>query len=338
MPALTLPRAAGALAAMLVTLAGSGCGDSSDPNLGGGGRGAEGTGGRGASLGPGTPAARAGGTVTSPPMPSGPVATVAGTSITRADYDRVRGSLARSSLCQQAVGSAKSGACSPAALARQALGLLIDARWLKLEAARRHVAIPGGRFDAVADQVGLGDLIARLAPALPGRVADGQARAYYRAHRSELVAPLVRDFQVATFPVAATASRARAAVGRGESFSAVAGRVSPGTKATVLKNVSRGNVGPFTRPVMFATPVGHAGSFSTRFGTTVYKVLSSRGGGPPPSYRRARRQVEASLRVKRDQQRTSALLASVRRRWQPQTMCAPAYFVELCAHAPKRSK
>lgn len=89
---------------------------------------------------------------------------------------------------------------------------------------------------------------------------------------------------------------------------------------------------------MFATPVGDAGSFLTRFGPTVYKVLSTRGGGRPPSYRRVRRQVKASLRVGRGQRRSAALLASVRRRWQPQTTCAPAYVVELCAHTSKRSK
>lgn len=183
----------------------------------------------------------------------------------------------------------------------------------------------------------LADLFARLAPAAPsGHVSDGQIRAYYRAHRAELVAPVVRDFQLATFPAAATARRARVAVARGESFPALAGRLSAGTKATVLKNVSSGNVGPFLRPAMFATPVGRAGSFPTRFGYTVYKVLSSRGGGRIPSYRRVRRQVKASLRIGREQQRTAALLASVRRRWQPQTRCAPAYVGELCANAPKR--
>jgi PPIC-type PPIASE domain len=173
-------------------------------------------------------------------------------------------------------------------------------------------------------------------------VSGAQVAHYYAAHRAQFVNPPVRDTLMVVTHSLARALKARAALGAGQRWAAVAKRYSVDSSALIggafavvggeqspaleraVFTAERGRtVGPVKAPPAAGAPV------ATYY---LFEVTGARPGSPQLVSEVAA-QIKQTLTQQLQQRSWAAFSGAYDKRWTARTLCAPGYVVAECRNA-----
>jgi foldase protein PrsA len=262
--------------------------------------------------------------------------------------------------------AARSGRQSQAQSRRQALQLLISAKWIEHEAAERGIVVSDEevrrsfehqkaqafpkerdyrkflrdtgrseadilfqiRFELLSNGI-REQVVAGVAPVTDSQIAD-----YYNRHRKRFADPERRDLRLVLTKRRTDAQRAKRALRSGRSWRAVTKRFSidPGTRRRGgrLDGLSKGAGVPELNRVAFKARKGQlVGPVKSQFGYYVFEVTKI-----TPARQRSLEEAKPTIRrllESENQQRAiDAFVKSFKAKWKARTECRPGYVVREC--------
>jgi foldase protein PrsA len=257
---------------------------------------------------------------------------------------------------------------------RIVMEFLIEAEWIKREAAERDVkvsdaevkrALAAQRQYAFSDpkdyrrfleNSGLGEeeLLYRMrVNSLQQKInekvrkdakvkepSDAEVKAYYEKNKRRFAQPETRTLNVVIAKTRAEALKARAALNGGQSFKQVADRYSIDEASkrqggTVL--VAEGQQSRAPEQAFTAKKGQLQGPINTPLGWYVFEVASITPGSKP-SFERAKQSARSQLKSQRQQKAVEAYEKEFNAKYRAITTCADDYKVPQCENGPKEEK
>jgi foldase protein PrsA len=292
-------------------------------------------------------------------VPGSAVATVDGESIDRQLYDRWLANAAKASK-----GADKQ------ALRSQVMQQLISYQWLEAEAEDRGITVGESdvrkafdrqreaSFPKAADYRKFletsgqteADLLLRVrADLLSNRireqvtkdlapVTDKQIADYYQKNKPRFANPERRDLRVVLTTRKADAERARAALGGGASWSAVAKQYSVDratrSQGGRMDDVASGQQADDFDKAVFGAERGElTGPVKTTVGYYVFEVTKVTRGGQQ-SREQATPAIKSLLAAETQQKAIDSFLTEFRTKWRAKTECGDDYRIKDCSNAP----
>jgi peptidyl-prolyl cis-trans isomerase C len=286
-------------------------------------------------------------------LPEDAVAKVGDAVITKSDFERAR-----------KVTSDRANPRDDGAKAR-AMDLLIKAEWMRQEAEARHVtvtdaevraAIDRGRKSGFLSQKNLqraGVTLHQLLPTIRNgqleikvtaqltepstRVSGQDVAEYYRHNKAKLIVDERRDVRLVIATTRARADAARAALGDGQSWKAVARKYS-------VHAASRENGGKVADVRKGNEQTGLLATiFRTRKGALVGPVKEGKSWAVfvvekiKPPFHATLEQARDEIKQLLSSTRRQRALAAFEKKYRAKTTCAPGYRVPRCDNGPKKA-
>jgi foldase protein PrsA len=255
-------------------------------------------------------------------------------------------------------------------LSSQVMRFLIRAYWYQAEAAKQHLNVTDAQvqqefatekkaqfptdagFQGFLAQTGQTQqdilflvrrtLIARkLVAKTTTSITSATIQSYYQAHSSQFGSPEARDLRIVRTSSSAQADAAKAALGKGQSWSAVASKYSidPATKSKggLLVGVTKGQEDQGLDQAAFSAPLNKVlGPVHGTFGFYVFEVTRIKAA----TQQTLAQATPAIQKLLQSQQQTNAQNAvdqQARKDWLRQTHCRSTYAMSDCSgyKAPK---
>jgi parvulin-like peptidyl-prolyl isomerase len=251
---------------------------------------------------------------------------------------------------------------------QEVLGFLISSQWVLSEADRLGVKVSDSevkkQFNKIKSQQfprqaefqkflqtsgqSVSDLLLRVRLNLlsqkiqqkitkKGQVSNAQAEKYYNNNKSKYGASEKRSVRLLSTKTEAEAAKAKKEVQSGQSFTAVAKRVSTDPTAKVnggvLNGVVKGQEEQTLDNAIFSAQKGVlSGPLKTPFGYYVYEVTSI-APGSQQSYAQAKQSIKTQLAATQGQEALTKFVKEFKARWKAKTDCRAAYQVADCKQA-----
>jgi foldase protein PrsA len=254
---------------------------------------------------------------------------------------------------------------------QEVMQFLIQAQWVQQEAEKRGVKVSDAEveksfedkkkqaFPKEADykkflkESGMSeeDLLFRvkldiLQPKLTQKVTEGKTKvteaditAYYRKNKKRFAQPQRRDLNLVLTKTKAKANQAKAALGSGQSFKAVAKKYSidQASKAQggKLPDVTKGQQDKAVDKAAFAAKKNAVvGPVKGQFGWAVLKVTKIKPASQQ-SLKEAKETIRNLLRGQKEQKALNTFIKDFRESYKDKTNCADDFRVAECKNAPK---
>jgi foldase protein PrsA len=172
-----------------------------------------------------------------------------------------------------------------------------------------------------------------------GDVSDDDIEEYYEENKERFAQPERRDLRVVLTKTEAKANEAKQAIESGESFKAVAKRLSideaSKTQGGKLPGVAKGQQEKAFDDAIFAAEEDTlTGPVKTQFGWYVFEVTKI----TPMSQQtleQAKETIRNLLKSEREQKALDDFVKQFREKYKDETKCADEYVIEDCDNAPK---
>ncbi len=257
-------------------------------------------------------------------------------------------------------------------LSGQVMDFLIKAYWYQADANKLGVKVtdaevnkafttardqqfPGGKgFSTFLSQTGqteadivyrfrINEVVQKLAAKHSKKVTQADIQSYYNSHSSQFGTQESRNIRVVLAKTQADATAAKAALGKGQSWTTVAKKYStdPTTKNTggLLNGVTKSQADPALASVAFSAPVNKLmGPVKGQFGYYVFEVIKI-----TPATHQTLAQATALIRQQLSTQQSQSAQTAVdnkaKKDWLSQTTCRSQYAMADCKgyKAPKSS-
>jgi foldase protein PrsA len=254
----------------------------------------------------------------------------------------------------------------------QVMQFLINAQWLKGEAADQNIKVTDAeitksfnqqkqqQFPKAADyqkflkSSGMTEADLRynveltlLSNKLRTKVTKGkdkatpaQISAFYAKNRKQFAKPQTRDANLVLTKTQAQANAAKKALAGGDSWATVAKKYStdPQTKQNggKLPGITQGQQDPAFDKAVFAAKKGQVtGPIKTQFGYLVFDVTNSTPASQQ-TLAQAAPQIRQQLSTQGQQKALQSFVKDFEKKWKDRTDCRKGFVVDVCKNAPKK--
>jgi foldase protein PrsA len=171
------------------------------------------------------------------------------------------------------------------------------------------------------------------------KVTDKQVADYYAKNQSRFGQPEKRDLEIVLTKTAAKANEAKAAIGKGQAFAAVAKRLSidqvSKSQGGKLNGLAKGQQEKALDDAVFSAKLNQlVGPVKTQFGFYVFRVTKS----TPASQQtldQSKSQIRALLMTQGQQDTRRKFIDKFQKKWKSRTDCRKGFVVQNCKNAPK---
>jgi foldase protein PrsA len=171
------------------------------------------------------------------------------------------------------------------------------------------------------------------------KVSDQQVQAYYDKNKRRFAQPERRDLRLVLTRDKARADQAKAALEGGQSWKAVAKRLSTDqaskSQGGALKGVAKGQQEPALDKAVFAAQKGELqGPVKTQFGWYVFSVQKVTPASQQ-SLKDASQTIKGILASENQQKALDKFIKDFQKEWKEKTDCRKGFVTQDCSNAPK---
>jgi foldase protein PrsA len=249
-------------------------------------------------------------------------------------------------------------------LSSQVMDFLIRSYWYQADANRQHITVTDAQvqktfnaakqqqfptdaaFQSFLTQTGqtaqdilyrfrVNQIYQKLLAKQTTKVTPAAIAAYYSSHKSQFGHPESRDIRVVLTKTQAQANAAKAALGSGRSWAAVARQYSQDptskNKGGLLTGVVKGQEDRALDTAAFSAPQGKVlGPVQGQFGFYVFEVTKI-NKGTQQTLAQATPLIQQTLTSQAQTNATSTVDNAAKKRWQSQTKCRAPYSMADCS-------